>query len=204
MKRMVAVVALAALATGMVYGATVNFPDADGSHDISSEAAWGGTLPGTGDVIAITGAVDTVVHASADVQFGQLQNMLTDGKNYELTFDQSLYPDVKLKFNGFQFNGVNKSKLGTRFTGGHWDFGGAVFDTGNNSTSYGNFRTLYVDGGAELTNIASIALGYTSQYGLLFDLGGKAKVYSSGRFRVTNTKSISASNPNIVRIHDGG
>lgn len=201
MRRMIAVVALA---TGAAYGATVNFPDADGSHDLASKTAWGGTLPGADDVVAITGAVDVAVHASADVRFGQLQNMLTAGKGYTLTFDQSLHPDVKLGFDGFQFNGKGLNKVHTRFTGGFWDFGGKTFATGNNNTSYGNSRHLSVDGGAVLTNISDIALGYTGQNDLLFDVSGNAKVYSAGRFKVTNGKAVTATSSNIVRIHDGG
>ena len=72
------------------------FPDADGSGDLASAAAWGGTLPGTAETVAVTGNVDTTVHASGAVTFGQLVSKLTPGYGWTLTFDQTAYPDAAL------------------------------------------------------------------------------------------------------------
>lgn len=43
---------LAVVAVGSA--AAANFPDADGSHDIASPAAWGGTLPSATEDVVFT------------------------------------------------------------------------------------------------------------------------------------------------------
>lgn len=55
-----------------------NFPDADGSHDIASLAAWGGTLPGESEEVAFTNQSSVTIYAKNDVTFGQLVNKLAE------------------------------------------------------------------------------------------------------------------------------
>ena len=81
--------------------AAANFPDADGSHDIASASAWGGTLPGESEEVAFTNQSSVTIYAKNDVTFGQLVNNLKAGYNYTLTFDMTETPSRKLNFTGF-------------------------------------------------------------------------------------------------------
>ena len=86
--KVIAALALSAAAMLPIAAEAVNFPDADGSHDIASSTAWGGALPTTETEVAITGKTQTVT-ANSDVMLSSalLKNGLTTHYNYTLTFD---------------------------------------------------------------------------------------------------------------------
>lgn len=188
----------AALLAVTSFGA--EFPDADGSGDLASVAAWGGTLPGTTEAVSVTGAVSTTVHASDSVTFGQLENKLTSGYNRILTFDQTAHPDAVLSFGGFRNGLVKDLKLHTHFKGGIWDFGNKHFASGG-SDSYGNERTITVSDGATLSNIDTITLGYTAQNKLRLDILGQSKV-SAKNFKFTNNMTT-PNTPNVLFVAGG-
>ena len=68
--------AFAILATASAFAATA-FPDKDGSHDISSPAAWGGSIPSSGDVSFP--AAGTYNANSGDVTFPQSIEIGSEG-----------------------------------------------------------------------------------------------------------------------------
>ena len=177
------------------------FPDADGSGDLASAAAWGGTLPGTAETVAVTGNVDTTVHASGAVTFGQLVSKLTPGCGWTLTFDQTAYPDAALKFAGFRNgNGVKQHNLHVHFKGGTWDFGGKHFASAGSDT-YGNERSITVSDHATLGNIDNIILGYTAQNKLRLEILGGSRVEAKN-FKFTNNMT-GRDTPNVLLVSGG-
>lgn len=178
---------LTACAMAATAAMAVDFPDADGSHDIASPTAWGGTLPGTSDAVAFTGSASKTVTASGDVQFGQLKNGLTPGYNYTLTFDMTEQTGRRLSFAGFDAGGVNKARVHTIFKGGYWNFGGQYFCGNGGNASYGNNRHITISDGAVITNTGAMSLGYTSQTGLQLEVKGHSQLHVGGIFKFTNS-----------------
>ena len=83
-------VCLICLLAGSAFAA--NFPDADGSHDIASPAAWGGTLPAATEDVVFTNWSSKTIYAGSDVTFGKLVNSQRGGYNYTTTFDMTGTP----------------------------------------------------------------------------------------------------------------
>ena len=188
-----------ALASAVV---TNYFPRAtSGIPDISSPAAWGGTLPGVDDIVVFTGLTQTVT-ANADVEFGTLRNRLRAGYSDTLTFDlRNVSPVPTLKFKGFQPGTLASVNNFTTFRGGIVDFKGSGFAQGGD-TYYGNGRYYNFCDGVVVTNISNMVLGYTAQNRLRIELSGRSKVYVGGIFRFTNNKTARG-DENWLKITDG-
>ena len=182
----------------------VNFPDADGSHDIASGAAWGGALPTTETEVAITGKTQTVT-ANSDVTFSSalLKNGLATGTTTggTLTFDMTGQSNRKLYFYGFNQGGA---KVSTVFKGGYWDFGGKYFcNAGSSAGAYGSDKLVAISDGAIITNTAACSLGYVgNQKNLRLSLSGQSQLHIGGMFNFAQTETGSPST-NIVEVTDG-
>ena len=182
----------------------VNFPDADGSHDIASIAAWGGALPTTETEVAITGKTQTVT-ANSDVMLSSalLKNGLTTHYNYTLTFDMTEQPDRKLYFSGFNQGGA---KVRTAFKGGYWDLGGRYFcNAGNTTGAYGDNKFVTISDGAIITNTAACYLAYTGQKNIRLALSGESQLHLGGAFGFSQTQTSRPddSSSNIVEVTEG-
>nr|MCR5840411.1 hypothetical protein [Kiritimatiellia bacterium] len=200
--KVIAALALSAAAMLPIAAEAVNFPDADGSHDIASSTAWGGALPTTETEVAITGKTQTVT-ANSDVMLSSalLKNGLTTDYNYTLTFDMTEQPDRKLYFRGFNQGGA---KVRTAFKGGYWDLGGRYFcNAGNTTGAYGNNKFVTISDGAVITNTAACSLAYTAnQKNLRLSLSGQSQLHIGGVFNFAQTETGSPST-NIVEVTDG-
>ena len=178
----------------------VNFPRVASGADISSPAAWGGTLPGVDDTVVFTGLTQTVT-ANADVEFGLLRNSLRSGYGDVLTFDlRNKQPVPTLKFNGFRAGAVSSINNSTVFRGGIFDFKGAGFGKGN--TYYGDGRSYIFSDGAFVTNLSDMVLGFTNQQRLRVELSGGSKVFVGGNFKFTNNKTARG-NENWLKVNGG-
>ena len=200
--KVIAALALSAAAMLPIAAEAVNFPDADGSHDIASSTAWGGALPTTETEVAITGKTQTVT-ANSDVMLSSalLKNGLATGYNYTLTFDMTEQPDRKLYFSGFNQGGA---KVRTAFKGGYWDLGGRYFcNAGNTTGAYGDNKFVTISDGAVITNTAACSLAYTAnQKNLRLSLSGQSQLHIGGVFNFAQTETGSPST-NIVEVTDG-
>ena len=76
-KKAIVAACFAVVAAGSA--AAANFPDADGSHDIASPAAWGGTLPSATEDVVFTNWSSKTIYAGSDVTFGKLVNSQRGG-----------------------------------------------------------------------------------------------------------------------------
>ncbi|MBQ2630009.1 MAG: hypothetical protein IJG13_10065, partial [Kiritimatiellae bacterium] len=187
MRRLAALLcAQLAFAASAVFADEVNFPRIYG-NDISSAAAWGGTLPDTTDTVVFTGLTQTVT-ANADVEFGLLHNSLRAGYGDILTFDlRNKQPVPTLKFDGFRAGAAGSYNNSTVFRGGVYDFNGKSFGQGN--TYYGPGRTFTFSDGVFVTNVNHMILGYTNQERLRVELSGGSKLFVGGKFKFTNNKT---------------
>lgn len=70
--KVIAALALSAAAMLPIAAEAVNFPEADGSHDIASSTAWGGVLPTTETEVAITGNASFITGTNHIVDGGRL------------------------------------------------------------------------------------------------------------------------------------
>ena len=189
-----------AFAASAVFADEVKFPAAGGSWDISSAAAWGGTLPGTTDTVVFTGLTQTVT-ANADVEFGLLRNNLRAGFADTLIFDlRNKQPVPTLKFDGFQAGTTGSYNNYTTLRGGIFDFNGKSFGQGN--AYYGPGRTFTFSDGVFVTNVNHMILGYTNQERLRVELSGGSKVFVGGSFKFTNNKT-SKGNENWLKVTGG-
>ena len=112
-----------------ISAADVKFPNADGSNDISSDAAWGGSKPGVSDTAIFTGTNCTHT-AKADVEFGLMKVMSPDPswswKHRTLTFD--MRPEVSGATadapRTIRVKGLDSGSYGMDLLvrGGVWDF----------------------------------------------------------------------------------
>lgn len=116
--------ALAAVAMSLsaaCLAATVTFPST--GYDLASAEDWGGTLPGTADVIKFGGTTNITVTASADVEFGGL-TFATESRTVTLDMRESVSGGSprRIKMNGPAY--VNEVWLAEYILrGGLWDFG---------------------------------------------------------------------------------
>lgn len=116
-----------ALVSGLAYGNSANFPDADGSHDVSSEAAWGGTLPSSKSLssafTSATGGGGTVPYNAntGDVKFYGFE--IASGSH---RFD---FPPAETRTFTVGNNGVYLLATGSTnvITGGKWKFNAGRF-----------------------------------------------------------------------------
>ena len=190
MKARKTVIAACFVAAAAGSAAAANFPDADGSHDIASPAAWGGTLPGESEDVAITNWSSKTFYAGNDVTFGNLVNGQRGGYNYTTTFDMTGTPGRRLNFKGFSAGGKGVGHLHHVFKSGYWDFGGGDFNNGGGS-SYGDNRTFVISDGAVITNVGSCILGYTAQKKLRLELSGASQLHVGGTFKFANNRTAS-------------
>ena len=193
--------AAGAILASAVFADDIYFPRADGA-DISSPAAWGGTLPGTTDTVVFTGLTHTVT-ANADAEFGTLWNRLIFGYSNKLTFDlRNKQPVPTLKFAGYRAGRANSgdSNLYATFRGGIFDFKGGNF--GQGTSYYGDGRSYVFSDGAFVTNINNMILGFTSQERLRVELSGGSKVFVGGVFRFTTNKT-KIGNDNWIKVTGG-
>ena len=187
-----------AFAASAVFADEVNFPAAGGSWDISSAAAWGGTLPGITDTVVFTGSTQAVT-ANADVEFGLLHNSLRAGDT--LTFDlRNKQPVPTLKFDGFRARAARSQDNYTTLRGGIFDFNGKDF--GQGKTYYGSGRTFTFSDGVFVTNVNNMILGNTNQERLRVELSGGSKVFVGGDFKFTNNKTAKG-NENWLKVTGG-
>ena len=129
------------------------FPDADGSHDISSVTAWDGTIP----LSAAFGAPDVTYTAGADVQFGAVEV-----KEGNTVFDFSETPGrvVTITNKGncaFWLSGCNSS---LELKGAKWYFpNNGIFSVGKpGDSSYGTNSTVTLSGGCIVTNAGGFTI----------------------------------------------
>lgn len=104
--------ALAILATASAFAASTKFPDSDGSHDISSPAAWGGSIPAGGVKFATKNAVYNA--QTGDVEFSDSVN----AGGEKMTFDLSATPSRKIGTKGYFDFSVGSTTCG--YKGGNW------------------------------------------------------------------------------------
>lgn len=122
MKRLV-VIGIALIARGAAFAAV--FPDADGSHDFASAAAWGGELPADAEFTQ-----NGNLKANADASFGAF----TVNAGAQVTFDLLAIPLRSVNLTG-ALRVIGSQTLA--------DFRGGVWSTEKNLSlgSYGNVAT---------------------------------------------------------------
>lgn len=152
-----------ALVSGLAYGNSANFPDADGSHDVSSEAAWGGTLPSSKSwssaFTSATGGGGTVPYNAntGDVTFYGFE--IASGSH---RFD---FPPAETRTFTVGNNGVYLLATGSTnvITGGKWKFnaGRFVLASGNVDTTDLHSSLTFVSADI-LTPTVKVGFGSTS------------------------------------------
>ncbi|MBO7721156.1 MAG: hypothetical protein J6T01_01980 [Kiritimatiellae bacterium] len=180
-KRFFAAQAVAAAVCLAAFAAAAdNFPNADGSGDLASAAAWGNPewFPGetSSHDVAFTNKAATTYTASGDVTFGNfINNMPKDG---QMTVDVTgVSPRPKLTFKGFFGNSASvvNSKSVT-LKGGDWNFSGGNWDY-YNKPRYGNDITITVSDGAVVTNLNNYMTHTTTIHNNRLILTGSGTAY---------------------------
>ena len=126
--------------------ATVTFPST--GSDIASAEDWGGTLPGTSDIVKFT--TNATVTASSDVEFGGL---VMGRQNRTIVLDMrdsvSGGSPRRIKMNGSSYIEENISNAKYVLRGGLWDFGVNSVCTGlSGDYTWNNGTSAQIDGGA--------------------------------------------------------
>lgn len=126
--------------------ATVTFPST--GRDIASAEDWGGTLPGTSDLLKFT--TSATVTASNDVEFA---GFFVGSEGKTVTFDMrdsvSGGSPRRIKMNGNAYISENTWNAKYVLRGGFWDFSGKSVCTGlSNDYSGNNGTSAQIDGGA--------------------------------------------------------
>ncbi len=191
--RCAAAVALAAAffrSAGVFAGS--EFPNADGSGDLASSAAWGDVAHGTdADVeLKTQGAVYT---ASSDLEFYSIS------WTKSCTIDFSATPNRKVTFSCTS-NGRALFPGGTRETdsswandcgllhikGGTWDFGGYGAMQSVKGWNRSRNSVLKIDCGAVVTNTRGIQVAYQADGNSMIVTGG-SRVYDGGAIRLRDS-----------------
>ena len=141
--------ALAAVAMSLsatCLAATVTFPST--GYDLASAEDWGGTMPGTGDLLKFT--TSATVTASNDVEFAGLY---VGAEDKTIVFDMrdavSGGSPRRIKMNGNAYILENTWKAKYVLRGGFWDFSGKSVCAGlDNDYSGNNGTSATIDGGA--------------------------------------------------------
>ena len=172
---------------GLTAGATV-FPDADGSHDISSAAAWGGTLPSASSTVVITNAGESTFNFQSPATFGMLwfynmvKNGVTKTNRAHVLFDQSAVENPPLvNFSGFT---TSNSYVTTEFRGGAYNFNGGVIREPTGAGYHGwNFL---LSGGCVISDASGVqgGQGYGSS-GNVLTLTGKSRLDLTANTQMT-------------------
>lgn len=205
------VAGVSAMASICAFG--VEFPDADGSGDLSKPSAWGDPFPGTADGIEIKPSSDATYTFAVDCEFGILT--YSDGSAGNVVFDQAQYgenvPTVRL--NGLS---IRQHSRTIEFKGGKYDFkgsggiGSATYDKNQNSAT-----VLKLTNGCQIENVDTVKIGYNgySTYNIEVSdasvLSGKVFAFQgwniyTHKFTVTGGSKISFSSPSAGHYLDGG
>lgn len=169
--RMPVACAIGFLTVGSGMAADVTFPNADGSGDLMSEAAWNGPVP-TADRPKITSAGTYTCSTN-----GTLPGLT-------FTFDGNKTANLNLdavrtvKMTGSLYLGASKT---INFNGGTWDFGGTF---GTQRGDYGIVTGVnVVQDGCVITNLSSFAPCYNPGGLVSWTLKNHSVLHTVGYFR---------------------
>ena len=161
------------------------FPNADGSGDFSSPAAWGGSLPGSDTAISFSTNVYNATisyKATADVTFGKM-SVMTKKAAFDLT---GANPTVSVKglavYGEVKNNDWQSSNASVNFEGGIWSLGGNMLATCNTASGQdhrGNDRLVQFSSGAVVTNAGYVRVSYQEQRHTLRFTGTGTRLYAT-------------------------
>lgn len=161
MKKVVAV-SIAFLSVLSSGAATNDFPNADSSFDLSSAAAWGGTLPSSTDTIRLNKSYGQTLTISKDVTFDSLFFTKANSSNTVEVVDPNVTVTLKSELNtnpGIRPHGSESANLVLK--GGTYDLcgKGGIYGSSPADSSGGTsdrYCKLTLDG-VTVTNAADIA-----------------------------------------------
>ena len=205
---------------------TVTFPPT--GYDISSAEDWGGTLPGTADIMRFTTIGSRTVTASNDVEFAGLYlGNAGGGVNVTLDMRDSVSGGsprrIKINGNACVYDGSSSGNLwNTRYTlrGGFWDFGNKTVGINPPDKGYGpSGCSLTIDGGAVVTcgTLLGAAPAWDNDRTASIRIDGEGTVVTSGTFSVSyaggyrNTATVAngakvvltGTGENVLAVDDG-
>lgn len=169
---------LAATLAGVAAAAT--FPNADGSGELSSAAAWGN--PEWFSKVSPYGNATEPLQVGVgsftvkeDLKFAQLVVGL--GASQTAVIDCTTgekRPKISVVGMGCH---ANRNMTVWEFKGGDWDFGGGALDY---MTQYGTDRKIVLSSGAIVTNVANLQFHKTNISGNKLVLTGSSEFYCKG------------------------
>ena len=171
---------------------TVTFPSS--GRDIASAEDWGGTLPGTGDLLKFTSTA--TVTASNDVEFAGLY-VGAEGKT--IVFDMrdavSGGSPRRIKMNGPAYIPANAWNAKYTLRGGFWDFGNSAVGTSidNNFSTANSGTSATIDSGAVV-----LCGSLVGQYGRGSNPTRVASVYVDGEGTVVTAATMKVAQYNGV------
>ena len=170
---------LGVISLAHIASAAISFPNTDGSGDISSAAAWDGTLPSATDAISIStnyynNSPIIQYKALADASFNNMV-VMTKRAMFDLTENSPKISIVGLKVYGeARNNDWKSSNASVTFKGGTWDLGGSMLmscNTASGEDHRGNNRIVQFIDGAVVTNAGYVRVSY-QEFGHTLRLSG--------------------------------